>query len=525
MSHRRLGLAAALAAALISLAIGVSSASAVDTAFSDNFDGTPDPHPFTIKNTNGDPADPAFNFWHIVTNPQTIQVKNPDINPNLVTLPDAGFLPSAHSGTKAGWFGQDDTGTFCGNDVDFADQFANEPKSGCDSNDVKSGDFISPAIDLSTGSPTSAALHFWSWFEIEATDANAFDLMQVDYSTDNGVTWTGAPVELNPSNNPAGSHDQSYSNNGLEQSPSWQEYFVDLSPAVGHAQVKVKFTFDSSDELYNGFRGWLVDDVSVNTPYDVPAPTINNVIACSGTADAPVTVIQGANYALGSTVILDGQEVTETAAPSSTRIEIPAVEPGNHSIVVKTPHGDQSAAFGFTAGNCAPPAAVVAAAPAPNSSFQLGAKPKQLSGFGVQFVMNVPEAGTGSVGGGIKAFPRRTARIQASVVTSAKKAKKCKKGQKKKGKKCIKKVAMTFGPASAQASGAGPLSITVLPGSAAKKYLKKGKSLKVPFTLTFQSALGGAPTSQTQNVTVKGKKPVKKCKKGQKRKGKKCVKK
>lgn len=159
----------------------------------------------------------------------------------------------------------------------------------------------------------------------------------------------------------------------------------------------------------------------------------------------------------------------------------------------------------------------------PNSAFGLGGPAKQVSGFGVQFILNVAQAGDGSVFGGGSFFPRRSARIEASVVAAKKsKSKKCKSGQKKKGKKCISKVPMTFGPAGAHANGAGPLVITAYPGAAAVKYLKQGKSLKVPFTEVFRSVFGGQATSQTQTITVKGKKPVKKCKA---KKGKKCKKK
>src|SRR5438270_7751490 len=57
----------------------------------------------------------AGDFWHVENNPQNVSVKSPDINPNLVTLPDAGSLPSAFGGTHVAWFGDATSGTFCGN--------------------------------------------------------------------------------------------------------------------------------------------------------------------------------------------------------------------------------------------------------------------------------------------------------------------------------------------------------------------------------------------------------------------------
>ncbi|MDZ7821947.1 MAG: hypothetical protein U5N26_09105 [Candidatus Marinimicrobia bacterium] len=44
-------------------------------------------------------------FYHLKEDPQHIMVLNPLINPNMVRLPDAGYLPAAHSGIGVMWFG------------------------------------------------------------------------------------------------------------------------------------------------------------------------------------------------------------------------------------------------------------------------------------------------------------------------------------------------------------------------------------------------------------------------------------
>ena len=59
--------------------------------------------------------------WRILADPQTISVKNPEINPSLVTLPDSGALPPAFAGSNVAWFGDPGTGTFCG--PDYANRF------------------------------------------------------------------------------------------------------------------------------------------------------------------------------------------------------------------------------------------------------------------------------------------------------------------------------------------------------------------------------------------------------------------
>src|SRR5262249_21992302 len=149
--------------------------------------------------------------------------------------------------TQVARFG-DSSGTFCGFDWASvpANQFAS--KNGCASRESFSGTLTSPSFSLVDA--TSATLHFFAWWEIESVDADDFDLMGIQYSFDDGNNWS-QQVTLNPASNPAGTHDQSYSNNGLEVSPSWHEYLVDLTPAVGSSTVRIRFVFDTSDAQFN----------------------------------------------------------------------------------------------------------------------------------------------------------------------------------------------------------------------------------------------------------------------------------
>jgi hypothetical protein len=50
-----------------------------------------------------------------------------------------------------------------------------------------------------------------------------------------------------------------------------------------------------------------------------------------------------------------------------------------------------------------------------------------------------------------------------------------------------------------------PLTLTVAPSGNVRKALLKGKNVHLTATLSYKSALGGAPTVQTYHVTVKGK--------------------
>ena len=190
-------------------------------------------------------------FWHVQTNPQTISVKSPDINPNLVTLPDSGRAADAFDGTSVAWFGEASTGTFCGSDFASVTQTA---KEGCTSSRPYSGQLISPPFSLAGAN--SAIVRFYSWWEIESMDADGYDVMTVEYSTDGGSTWSVAASSTQSTIPPANTIRATrtmVSSSHL----GWKEYLVDLSPAVGQPNVQIRFNFNTNDTLYNGFRGWL----------------------------------------------------------------------------------------------------------------------------------------------------------------------------------------------------------------------------------------------------------------------------
>jgi hypothetical protein len=64
---------------------------------------------------------PGAPFWQILNNAQNVSVANPEVNPRLVTLSDSGALPVTPFPTHYAWFGNTDSGTFCG--PDFANFF------------------------------------------------------------------------------------------------------------------------------------------------------------------------------------------------------------------------------------------------------------------------------------------------------------------------------------------------------------------------------------------------------------------
>ncbi len=287
---------------------------------------------------SGAPGWGLSGFWHIQDHPETVGVVSPAINPTLVTLPDAGQLPTAFSGSHAAWFGQASTGTFCGADFNTIPQ---SPKNGCTSTSVESGDLASPVFSL-VGAST-AQVSFAAWWEIESVDADAYDVMTVQFTTDGGTTWTSVG-KLNPANNPAGNHDQSYSNEGLANSPSWHTYIADLSAAAGQPNVQLRFDFNTNDTLYNGFRGLLVDNVNVNTPYAQPNPAISKLSpACVLSAATRVVDLIGSNIVLNSIITLDGSPIpTFVLADTRAEFTVNQLAPGQHTVQINSPNGSGS---------------------------------------------------------------------------------------------------------------------------------------------------------------------------------------
>jgi PKD repeat protein/lysophospholipase L1-like esterase len=312
-----------------------------------------DPAPGTVLLETFESGAPGWQFsgmWHIQDHPETLSV-SPEIDPILVTLPDPGHLPPAFEGTHVAWFGDPTTGTFCGADFAIVPQ---QPKGGCTSNGPKSGYLESPSFDLSGA--TSAEVSFYSWWEIESVDADRYDVMTVEYSTDGGSTWTGA-ASLNPTNNPGGRADQSYAADGLGEPPAWHHYIADLSPAAGHPDVRLRFTFSTNDELYNGFRGWMLDNVTVSTPFAQPPPQISMLSpSCVQEGSSTLVSAYGEHFVLGSRLLIDGTQVTG-ATPSDERVELLAsLGAGLHTVQVESPNGSISNAMNLEVSSvCGPP--------------------------------------------------------------------------------------------------------------------------------------------------------------------------
>jgi len=292
-------------------------------------------------------------------------------------LPDNGYLPSAYSGSTVWWYGENSTGTFIGSDYNsticddgygydeigtsnitttttiYSYSYCQTAKNGGTSTAANTGNLISPTIDL-TG-VSNASLTFMSWYEIEGVDVNMYDMMYVYISTDAGVTYTQLGA-INPINDVDGESFKPYSSGGLGLTGVWVSQHFDIS-SYASSQTVIMFTFETVDNLYNGFRGWLIDDVMIGTTGVAVSPTITAVAPSAGVTGT-IVVITGTNFMNGATVKFGTTSATTVSVVSSSLIQVsvPTLADGTYDVTVTNPNGEAATATSaFTVTTASPP--------------------------------------------------------------------------------------------------------------------------------------------------------------------------
>ena len=214
----------------------------------------------------------ANNSWH--THTSAVTGVNKAYSDGLVQLApndiSAGTVASP-KGTQCFWYGnnvQEDStfGSFIGV---LGDSSELNGGTGTSSN---SAELISPSIDL-TNVTGDLRLSFDTYWEIESVNPNlsGFDVMTISISIDDGQTWRDL-AKLNPLSDPQTDIDRSaipFSNTGYNSAPMWltQEAIplVDIEKeSLSGQTIKLKFTFQTNDELFNGFRGWMIDNIVIS---------------------------------------------------------------------------------------------------------------------------------------------------------------------------------------------------------------------------------------------------------------------
>ncbi len=174
--------------------------------------------------------------------------------------------------------------------------------------------------------------------------------------------------------------------------------------------------------------------------------------------------------------------------------ELVTLSPGEHEYVVSAKSKDGKSATARITYTVLAPQQIVTA---PNSRFStLAASVNHHTGT-VTFKETVSQAGTFSW--------LLTFRNGKFGVFSAS-AKKCKKGHVKLAGRC-RPALIIYAKGSRAVASAGSFSFTVKPSASALKALEDAlrhkRGLPVTATLTFQSSLGGRPTTHTQSLTIK----------------------
>ncbi|MEP7228222.1 MAG: hypothetical protein ABI785_12720, partial [Gemmatimonadales bacterium] len=214
---------------------------------------------------------PGTSFWNISTlRTGGVPIRNAAVPGGFVSLAPGdlsnGDLPAPLSGNFALWYGNSaitnpSTGNFIGTQIS-----GDALLSGGTSTASNTGDAQSPVFSIPASAP-AAVLRFDTWFEIEGVNPDGFDIMSIWVKEGVTETFVGA---LNPSSPGVGESDKPFTTQGYDLAPAWQQRAFDLSSFKGKT-ISLIFRFETRDPAYNGFRGWVVDNVKVNTD---PLPII-----------------------------------------------------------------------------------------------------------------------------------------------------------------------------------------------------------------------------------------------------------
>jgi len=209
--------------------------------------------------SEGFEAESAWTYDGFFHRQMNAQIVNSNYTGNYVVLAPNdqtnGFIPGAYAGMYCAWYGQESTGSFIGELSTGQSEL-----SGGTSTASNMGYMISPEINLA--GLTEASLSFWTWFEIESVNPNqsGFDIMEVIVIAPGGTETSLG--RLNPFSDPILSDRAAlpFTSGGFNKAPIWVQAEYNLTEFVGQI-IQLKFEFRTVDGLYNGFRGWLVDNL------------------------------------------------------------------------------------------------------------------------------------------------------------------------------------------------------------------------------------------------------------------------
>ncbi|ATR77948.1 immune inhibitor A [Moraxella osloensis] len=193
-----------------------------------------------------------------------VNIVNKLINTQVKLAPDDtsnGQLPAPLEGSVSKWYGNATDGNF----VDVAN--FDGLMDGGTSQDANSGSITSPVIDL-TNLSGNVSLTFKTWWEVESVNPNknGFDIMSVEVADATDPENFQSVARLNPFTDPDSSTDNAplpFTSAGFNIAPKVVDQEpISLNDYKGK-KIRLRFNFETNDELYNGFRGWMIDDVKI----------------------------------------------------------------------------------------------------------------------------------------------------------------------------------------------------------------------------------------------------------------------
>jgi len=221
-------------------------------------------------NQHRDGADILWRVWDPISDPvQCIFYTN-----GVSQLPpddlSGGWMPDPYEGHRFMMYAEDEDTSGVFHSGSFIDEWGGDGvgSGGTSTNSFNAGWAKTGPIDL-TGFD-ELTLQFQTYWEIESVDPSiAYDAMDVLISTD-GTAWDLLD-RLNPLAEPIPDMDNAmkpYTSSGFNQAAVWAPVVLDISSYGGNSTVWLRLDFDTIDPLFNGYRGWLVDNIAI-WPYTI----------------------------------------------------------------------------------------------------------------------------------------------------------------------------------------------------------------------------------------------------------------
>jgi len=216
------------------------------------------------------------------------KIINKDVNRLVNLAPDDssnGKLPDPAQGNYAYWYGNSVAGSFLNKEANLLTEEGQPVETrlnGGTSSQAYYGTLTSPVIDLST-TQKPISLSFKTWWEIESVNPSSrgYDAMDVEVSVNGGEFKKLA--RLNPLSDPQTDYNRwsiPFSNFGFNLAPQFaQQEAISLDEYAGQSNVKIRFKFDTVDQYYNAYRGWIIDDIVIqNQPGTFPLYSDNEEV-------------------------------------------------------------------------------------------------------------------------------------------------------------------------------------------------------------------------------------------------------